>query len=80
VTRSLYALDVEDPRETLPEQDLDCRAPQKTVPHLELALECEDADLLLARLHLDVDDACEVVGVEPSVYDEGHASWFALRP
>ena len=32
---------MEDPRETLPEQELDRRAPQNTVPHLELCLECE---------------------------------------
>src|SRR5262245_61556586 len=36
----MYVFAVADPHGTLPEQDLDRRASPKTVPHLELTLEC----------------------------------------
>jgi DNA-binding NtrC family response regulator len=41
-----------DPRATLPEKGLDRRPPQETVPHLELALECERPHAGPARYRL----------------------------
>jgi DNA-binding NtrC family response regulator len=59
---------VADPRETLPEQDLDRRAPQKTVPHLELTLECERPLAGPARYRLSgLDRVCVGRGTERDV-------------
>src|SRR5262249_6169435 len=41
-----------DPRVTRPERDLDRRAPEETVPHLDLVLECERPHVGPARYRL----------------------------